>query len=172
MTKQKNLIFLASILSSLALAACVVPSEGSDNPGVGGGGPDAQVAPSCSPTTVQSTIFEQKCAGACHGASSPAMGLDLVSPGLADRIANRTSDACGGLPLVVPGDPATSYLLAKLAPNPTCGEQMPAGGAALSAEEYDCVSDWIALMPESGGGDGGGDDGGGGTGGGGGGGGW
>jgi hypothetical protein len=71
--------------------------------------------------TVQ-TVFTQNCV-ICHGAGEY---VDL-SAGVAwaSLVNQPASEACGGT-LVVPGDPASSYLYQKLTnPHPCFGSQMP-----------------------------------------------
>ena len=155
---------------------CTVSEEGgSTGEDVTGGGADAGSgsSASCAPSNVQQTVFT-KCTG-CHGANAPAAGLDLASAGVATRMVG-VSSTCQAKPLVVAGDPAGSFLLEKLGSSPSCGAQMPKDGTPLSAEEFNCVSDWIQGLSPDTGGDGGGTGGGGtppgGGGGGGGGGGW
>lgn len=143
-------------------AACEVSSY---EPGPGGGpagGPDAGGQQAvCTPENAASTVLSANCGG-CHGAASPAAGLDLVSVGVRDRLIDTASSACAGKVLVVSGNPTGSYLMEKISGIPTCGEQMPKGRSALSAEQVSCVSDWIGeVLPGTTGGDGSGDGGGG-----------
>lgn len=100
---------------------------------------------------LQAEIFAPNCASSgCHGAQAPAAGLDLVSPGLASRVAHLDALGCAGHPLVVPGDPASSFLVDKIANDmPACGVRMPVGRPALSAEDTECVRRWIASMESS-----------------------
>jgi hypothetical protein len=93
---------------------------------------------------VLESVFKKNCS-TCHGAASPARNLDLVSPGLAERLVGRPS-GCNGQPLIarVPsGDPLTGMLFDKLAGAVAdCGVQMPAGAAPLSEAEMACVKEW------------------------------
>lgn len=58
-----------------------------------------------------------------------------------------TDESCGGV-LVVPGDPAASYLYLKLTTTPCAGSQMPVtelgAPAPLPACELAALHDWIA----------------------------
>lgn len=104
---------------------------------------------SCS-ADVESEIFAVRCAGSvCHSAGEQrAAGLDLVSPGVAERVANVASASaeCGGNMLVVPGDASGSLLYQKLGDAPPCGSQMPLAQEPLSDEELECVRGWIQEM--------------------------
>lgn len=101
-------------------------------------------------------IFEPKCGNpACHGAGEgPAADLDLVSPGVADRLVGVEAGAegqCVGRVRVDPNDVDGSLLLEKLEPDPSCGDRMPLLIEPLSAEEIACVRDWVReLAPEDG----------------------
>ncbi len=91
-------------------------------------------------------IVSARCGGNdCHvGAPPHAQGLDLSPGRLREALVDVTSETTG-LPLVVPGDPAASYLLCKL--DPQCadieGAVMPSQGELLP-EELAAISAWIA----------------------------
>jgi hypothetical protein len=96
-------------------------------------------------------ILAVKCAGSvCHSATDQkAAGLDLVSPGVADRVKNVASASaeCGGSMLVVPGDPGGSLLYEKVSmEQPPCGSRMPLAQDPLSQEDIGCVASWIQEM--------------------------
>lgn len=105
--------------------------------------------PSCPATTteIQRDVLAVRCGGSlCHGGTTPQAGLDLVSAGLEERLVGVPAAECGGI-LVVPGDPESSYLYAKLTEDtPDCGNRMPLGGS-LPADELACVRTWIAGLP-------------------------
>jgi hypothetical protein len=105
--------------------------------------PDAAPPPSaCAPGPDALTLLSMKCGG-CHNPMNPAKGLDLRSPGLAARVVDVAS-SCQGRPLLVgrTGSPA-GHLLDKMdGPVPGCGNQMPFGGPALSAQERACLHEW------------------------------
>jgi len=85
-----------------------------------------------------------KCGAAgCHSAMSPANGLDLVSPGVAMRIATTNSTFCQNKPMV-------SFLAEKLTENPSCGSPMPLG-MMLPNNELKCVRDYLASIAADGG---------------------
>jgi hypothetical protein len=84
----------------------------------------------------------KKCGTAgCHGATTPASNLDLVSPGVEQRIANKTA-MCGGL-LANTNDPQSSSIYTKLLDPPPCGARMPFLQEKLPDEEIDCVLTWL-----------------------------
>lgn len=93
-------------------------------------------------------LFAARCAGAgCHGADSPAAGLDLVSSGVAQRLSLAPASQCPGV-LADPSDPEGSLLYRKVAGDPECGARMPLGRDPLSEAEVACVRDFIAsLLP-------------------------
>ncbi len=96
-------------------------------------------------------ILAVRCAGSvCHSAGEQkAAGLDLVSPGVSDRVRNIASASaeCGGSMLVVPGDPTGSLLYEKVSMDqPPCGSRMPLAQDPLSEEEIGCVASWIQEM--------------------------
>ncbi|UQA55527.1 nucleotide-binding protein [Polyangium aurulentum] len=82
----------------------------------------------------------------CHGSMNPAASLDLVSPGVAERVVGAAAKGCGGA-LVDIDDPEASLFYTKLAePMPSCGLRMPLGGAAFTEDELGCVKTWIASL--------------------------
>lgn len=94
-------------------------------------------------------IFQQKCGStsACHGPSSPAAGLDLVSAGVEDRVGNARAQECRGT-LADPSNPTGSVLYQKVADLPTCGSRMPLNGESLDEAEIECIELWISgLLP-------------------------
>jgi hypothetical protein len=99
----------------------------------------------------ESQILAARCAGSvCHSAGDQkAAGLDLVSPGVSDRVKNIASASaeCGGSMLVVPGDAAGSLLYKKVSMDqPPCGSRMPLAQDPLSEEDIGCVASWIQEM--------------------------
>lgn len=95
---------------------------------------------------VERTLLPASCgSGGCHGTSNPAAGLDLVSPGVAQRLLDVKS-SCRDKPLV---NASGSYLLEKLHPRPGCGTQMPLG-TPLTASELGCVEQYVRGLQEGG----------------------
>jgi len=92
---------------------------------------------------VVARIFVPRCGGACHGATAPQQGLDLVSAGVAARVVGVPATSCAAT-LADPADPASSFLYTKLAAKPPCGGQMPLAQLPLSAADAACVLAWIA----------------------------
>jgi hypothetical protein len=98
---------------------------------------------------VPSTIFTPICAtSACHGASIHQSGLDLAAPvNVANLLDQPTfEDSDGGFLLIDPVNPLQSALYTKLTATPPFGLQMPYGMAPLSADQIQCVEDWIVLQ--------------------------
>jgi hypothetical protein len=104
----------------------------------------------CMPSSesVRTTIFGEACAGVCHGADKPAVGLDLTSQG-ADALVGKSALGCEGHALVVPGSPELSFLYEKVASErPSCGDRMPID-MLLSETGKACLADWIrGLAPD------------------------
>lgn len=101
--------------------------------GTDGGGPTCGV---------ETDLFVAKCGTAgCHDNTvNAAQGLDLVSPGVANRL--RTGLAtCGS----VAGQPLGSWLVTKVKPTPGCGGQMPPG-LPLDAQEIRCLELYVAAL--------------------------
>jgi hypothetical protein len=87
------------------------------------------------------------CAGmGCHGGMRPSENLNLTTASVAfTELVNVRAGQCGGSKtLVVPGDPAASYLVNKLTGVGMCsGSVMPKAGGELSAAQIDVVRAWI-----------------------------
>lgn len=97
-------------------------------------------------------LFETRCGGdTCHGGGdSSAAGLDLVAPGVEERVSGATGQSCGGI-VADPSNPEGSLLYEKIADMPECGARMPLGSEPLTEDEVTCVRDWISgLLPPSG----------------------
>jgi hypothetical protein len=97
-------------------------------------------------------LFVQRCDGeACHGSgTSSAAGLDLISPGVEDRIPGASGTNCDGL-LADLSNPKASLLYTKVT-EPACGALMPLGSAPLDEDELTCMEYWISGLrpPEDG----------------------
>ena len=90
-------------------------------------------------------MLARECAGSgCHGRAAPAVGLDLESPGVGERLLAATSASCSGRALVDPSDPDASFLLEKVSDaSPECGGRMPLLREPLSAAEIAAIRAWI-----------------------------
>jgi hypothetical protein len=101
----------------------------------------------CPPGQVEQ-MFQAKCTSAdgmgCHGANMPDAELDLVSPGVGERVKSLTStNMCEGRALVE-ADPSAKHLMVeKVEDDPTCGSRMPFGEQALTPKEIECVRRWV-----------------------------
>lgn len=90
-------------------------------------------------------IFASSCNGTgCHSATDSRADLDLVSPGVDQRLFHvASSKDCGERKLVVPGHPEQSLLYNKISgATPLCGDPMPLL-RTLSKSEIACVYDYI-----------------------------
>lgn len=92
-------------------------------------------------------IFTASCG--CHGGGQPAAGLSLAAGEAHADLVDVDSVGLPGTLRVAPGDPAGSFLLQKLQPDPPQGERMPIGGA-LSSAQIDVIAAWISAgAPET-----------------------
>lgn len=129
-----------SIAAALLLLACPGTLEDKDrfltsSGGSGGACPD-----------VPNELLGSRCSGnGCHGAASPAAGLDLVSGDYGARLVDKPAQTCDGV-LADPTDPAGSVLVILLGPDPACGERMPLHGTPLTDAEISCVEAWLATL--------------------------
>ena len=88
---------------------------------------------------------------ACHEGPTAVGSVDLAPGRAYPELLGRSAraGACGGRPLVVPGDSDASVLWKRVA-GPECGGRMPLGSALLPAAELDAIRTWIAEgAPES-----------------------
>jgi hypothetical protein len=104
---------------------------------------DPEPAPAPTFVEIQAEVFAKSCAfSTCHKGASPAGGVGLDGPSY-DNLVNKESVVVPGRILVVPGDPAASYLFEKLTQaKPANGTQMPPT-APLSAARIEMVEAWI-----------------------------
>lgn len=110
----------------------------------------------CEPTlaSLQASIFAVTCAAEyCHGAS-PAGGLWLLSPRVAEELVGAPSTVCLDWTLVTPGSPERSLLWQKVSTDhPPCRtERMPFGKGRLRPDALACIRGWIEGLPRDGGG--------------------
>ncbi len=104
---------------------------------------------------IETELFPQRCADTnCHNATDQLGDLDLVSPGVVNRLVGVDSTAamCNGMALVRPGDPENSVLYNKLTEDFCAGTRMPITGDKLDDDELACVADWINALPSGSGG--------------------
>ena len=111
-----------------------------------GGAPPAATPPAvraCATAgEISSKILMPKCSR-CHSAERAMGGLDLASAGAKARLLNVMAK-CAGKTLVVSDPVAGGHFFDKLAgPVANCGQRMPQGGMPLSADEIDCLKEWI-----------------------------
>jgi hypothetical protein len=84
--------------------------------------------------------------GDCHGAEKPKKGLDLSQGKGHAALVGRPSQELADTLLVKAGDPAASYLWAKLQHTTSEGKGMPRtmfGAKKLAPEQLDLVERWI-----------------------------
>ncbi|MEM7676133.1 MAG: calcium-binding EGF-like domain-containing protein [Myxococcota bacterium] len=89
----------------------------------------------------------------CHDQTPGVEGgdLDLLSPGLADRLLDRPSgnSSCGGEPLINRDSPSDSLFLRLVDPeryaawSDPCIGRMPFGGDEVSAADVTCFEQWV-----------------------------
>ena len=103
---------------------------------------------------VPSSFLEPRCGTlGCHAATESG-ALDLVSPGLAERLIGQSgTGACSTELFIDAAQPAQSLIYRKLLATPPCGVRMPLLAAPedmATDEEQACVLAWInALVEES-----------------------
>lgn len=106
--------------------------------------------PPCEPTlaSIQQNIFQLTCQWpTCHGHPTPAWGLVLVDPDVAQHLVGVASGSCPGWMRVVPGSPEQSLLYEKISSDhPPCGARMPWGPEILPESSIRCVRDWISSL--------------------------
>jgi hypothetical protein len=139
-------LFVPLALLGWLLSACPGNLE---DPGrftrVDGGAP-----PSCIPAEVPQRILVPACATeGCHVEPARAAGLDLASPGLAERLIDVAGSSCGGRPLVDRDRPERSQMYDRLLVGTECGLRMPLGAMPLSETDQECVLEWIELLVTS-----------------------
>jgi hypothetical protein len=94
------------------------------------------------------TIITNNCiGGSCHHTpnkfQASAGQLDLMTPCVADRLANAPSTTCKGLPLIDTAHVEQSFLLNKLeTEQPICGQPMPLE-SHLSTAQRQCMHAWV-----------------------------
>ncbi len=95
-------------------------------------------------TRVQSEIFTPTCAlSGCHGNTSPQLGMNLSAGRSYGQIVGVASVE-SSRPRIVPGDPASSYLVSKVTGDATIlGSRMPLNGPFLSATTQKPLTDWV-----------------------------
>lgn len=97
---------------------------------------------SCDPPKV---MAKYNCTG-CHGAGGLGQ-LDLLSPGVANRLVGVSSKRCGEQKLIDEKNPGASMLLQVLHLDVkskfSCSSFMPPSGPALSQHEKDCMRKWV-----------------------------
>ena len=90
-------------------------------------------------------IFRNCLSAACHEGADAAGSFELVPErAYAELLARRArAGACGGQPLVVPGDPDASVLWRRIG-GAACGASMPLGSTPLPPGDVDAIRAWIA----------------------------
>lgn len=77
-----------------------------------------------------------------NGKLSMGTTKDEAYQALVDK--TSSSSQCGGMELIVAGDPEASLFFLKFSEPALCGARMPLGGALLSAAQLERVHSWIA----------------------------
>ncbi len=90
-------------------------------------------------------LFRSKCGSStCHEGDEPAAELDLVAPGVFERLENVPATQCEGRVRIDPLEPNSSFLVEKLRGTQpvSCGERMPFV-SFLTGAEIACVQRWV-----------------------------
>ncbi len=137
-------LFWPLALGGCLLAACPGSLE---NPERFRGADAGPPPPSCVPAEVPQKILVPACATeGCHVEPARASGLDLASPGLAERLIDVAGSSCNGRPLIDRARPERSQMYDRLLVGTECGLRMPLGPTPLSEEDQECVLEWIELL--------------------------
>ncbi|MFI5182208.1 MAG: hypothetical protein ACHQPI_12535 [Thermoanaerobaculia bacterium] len=106
--------------------------------------PVEPVDPTATFTRVQAEIFTPSCAlSGCHAGPSPQQGMDLSAGRSYGQIVGVKAVE-STRPRIAPGDPASSYLVSKVAGDATItGSRMPLGGPYLSDTTQKLLADWV-----------------------------
>ena len=92
-------------------------------------------------------IFTRSCAlSGCHGGAAPTFGLDLTAGKAIASLVDVPSLQNAALIRLVPGDPASSLLVAKLKPSPPVGTPMPPPAGGLSDADIKTIEDWVSTL--------------------------
>lgn len=108
------------------------------------GDPDSEPPLPATLQTVEQHVFGRSCSisNSCHAGDTPRANLNLSAP-VHEKIVGVPSTEQPSRRLVVPGDPAASYLYEKLShKQPSHGVRMPPG-QPLSSDKLDLVRRWI-----------------------------
>ena len=92
---------------------------------------------------LQVNVFDSTCAlsETCHRGKTPSAGLNLEAPVHTKLVGVPSSES--GRPLVVPGDPESSFLFEKISSDPPShGSRMPLG-QPLDAKDVESIRAWI-----------------------------
>jgi hypothetical protein len=82
----------------------------------------------------------------CHTGSFPQGNLTLVEGQSYGQLVNRRSSFKAGAVLVIPGDPANSYMVQKIeGASGLVGDRMPLGGPFLTDDQISVIRDWIRM---------------------------
>ncbi len=154
------LTFVLVIAGCAGDKASSMPPDASHGVDSGMVAADAPAVTACDEATqhadlawIQDHVFTPSCAtGMCHRGSDPVVGLSLEAGMSHATLVNHDASTQSGWIRVVPGSPATSYLMVALGraagPAPKDGT-MPLGMPALCAQKVDAVARWIlAGAPE------------------------
>lgn len=138
---------------ALLVTMGLLVSCGDSSPGGADAAPDASTAPDAIPAMCSSDdpamVVEEQLLGpcaSCHSGLEPDGELGFFLPEDIEAMYGAPSSACADKILVVPGDPASSYLIEKLYPNPACGDIMPQT-FPLPPATIACFERWIAELP-------------------------
>lgn len=116
-----------------------------------GDGGGSSSAPQSTFERIQTQVFDSSCSSdSCHSSVGRAGGMVLEDgyswDALIDQPTSNRAAAAHGMKRIWPGDPARSYLLAKLTNNLAAGEgfPMPYNAAPLDRATIEVLEAWIA----------------------------
>jgi hypothetical protein len=135
---MKKLAWIATLLTALGCGS----GDGGEETGTD------MIAIEATFPSIHTNVIKRRCtSGACHDASSPAGGLNLVTLESAYAgMVGRAAEIAPEKTIIVPGDPGASFLIAKLRGElaEDEGDPMPLGTAMLSEATIAKIEAWIA----------------------------
>ncbi|PCC70136.1 hypothetical protein SAMN02745121_03543 [Nannocystis exedens] len=123
-----------------------VPTTG-EAPTTGPSDPSGGTPSDCDFEGAVQPIFSGSCS--CHAGAQPAAGLSLAAGESYAALVGVESSQAPGVLRVAAGSPESSFLVEKILPGPSTGQQMPIGGS-LSEGQVATITAWIAAgAPET-----------------------
>lgn len=154
-------LFIALGCGALIAVSCSDDGGGPPDAQTSDGPPaDAPLSPECAEARdhsdlawIQDNIFTPSCGSfsVCHqGVANAALGLNLEAGNTEGNLVGQPSVGNPAETLVVPGDPANSYLMVVLGSydrSDLTYETMPPNNPLVCVEKRDAIERWIQSLP-------------------------